>query len=135
MRIWIIEPDDACVTTLLKDQINRMGEEMGVLPSIVSEERLREERRLYPRIPCFLLADYAIQGCAYRAFVRNISADGAYIESHTYVPHGPDISLVISFLDDRPPVKVSGEIVRIGEQGLGVRFDPVADFLPDDPAV
>lgn len=131
MRIWIIEPDDACATTLLKDEITRMGEEMGILPSIVSEECLCEERRLYPRIPCFLLVDYATQGCAYRAFIRNISADGAFIESYRLVPHGPDISLVISFLDNRPPVKVAGEIVRIGEQGLGVRFDPVADFLPD----
>jgi hypothetical protein len=135
MRIWIIEPEDAGVTALLKEQITRMGEKLGILPSIVSEERLREERRLYPRIPCFLLADYAVQGCAYRAFIRNISADGAYIESHASVPHGPGISLVISFLDDRPPVKVSGEVVRIGEQGLGVRFDPVAEFLPDLPAV
>ncbi len=135
MRIWIIEPDDTCATALLKDQLTRMGEELGILPSIVTEERMREERRLYPRIPCFLLVDYAAQGCAYRAFVRNLSADGAFIESHTPAPPGPDISLVISFLDDRRPIKIRGEIVRVGDEGLGVRFDPVADFLPDDVPV
>jgi hypothetical protein len=132
MKIWVIEPHDACVTTRLKDRINRMGEEMGGSLPMTANDRIRREKRLFPRIPCFLLVDYAVQGCAYRAFVRNISADGAFIESQRAVPHGPDISLVISFLDDRHPVKISGEIVRASEQGLGVRFDPVADFLPDN---
>ncbi len=132
MRIWIIEPDDTCVTTQIKDQIARIGEETGVLSALVSEERRPEERRLYPRLPCFLLVDYAIQGCAYRAFIRNLSADGAFIESRTAAPCGPEIALVISFLEDRRPIKIRGEVVRIGDDGLGVRFDPVADFLPDD---
>ena len=129
MKIWIIEPDETCVTTLLKDQLNRMGEQSRVLPSLNSDGRLREERRLFPRIPCFLLVDYATQGCAYRAFVRNISVEGAFIESHGTVPHGPDISLVISILDRQHPVKIAGEIVQIREEGLAVRFDPVADLL------
>jgi len=129
MKIWIIEPDETCVTTLLKDQLNRMGEENAVPPSLDSDARLREERRLFPRIPCFLLVDYAMQGCAYRAFIRNISAEGAFIESHGLVPHGSDISLVISILDHQHPVKITGEIVRIREEGLAVRFDPAADLL------
>ena len=132
MKIWIIEPHNACVTTRLKDQINRMGEEMeGSIP-MVSNDQIRVEKRLFPRMPCFLLVDYAAQGCAYRAFVRNISADGVFIESLTPGPLGRDISLVISFLDDHHPYKISGEIVRTCEQGLAVRFDPVADFLPEN---
>ena len=129
MKIWIIEPDETCVTTLLKDQLNRMGEETATPPSLDSDDRLREERRLFPRIPCFLLVDYVMQGCAYRAFIRNISAEGAFIESHGLVPHGPDISLVISILDRQHPVKITGEIVQTREDGLAVRFDPVADLL------
>jgi len=129
MKIWNIDPDEACVTSLLKDQLNRMGEESRVLPSLDSDNRLREEKRLFPRIPCFLLVDYATQGCAYRAFIRNISAEGAFIESHGPFPHGPDISLVISILDHQHPVKITGEIVRIREEGLAVRFDPAADLL------
>jgi hypothetical protein len=129
MKTWIIEPDETCVTTLLKNQLNRMGEEARVLPSLDSDDRLREERRLFPRIPCFLLVDYATQDCAYRAFIRDISVEGAFIESHGPVPHGPDISLVISILDRQYPVKITGEIVRIREEGLAVRFDPVVDLL------
>ena len=132
MKIWIIEPDETCVTTLLKDQLSLVGEKTGVLPSVDSDDRLREEKRLFPRIPCFLLVDYATQGCAYRAFIRNISAEGAFIESHGPFPHGPDISLVISILDHQHPVKITGEIVQIREEGLAVRFDSVADLLLAD---
>jgi len=129
MKIWIIKPDETCVTTLLKEQLNRMGEEAGVPSSLDPDDRLREERRLFPRIPCFLLVDYVMQGCAFRAFIRNISVEGAFIESHGLVPHGSDISLVISILDRQHPVKITGEIVRIREEGLAVRFDPAADLL------
>ena len=129
MKIWIIKPDETCVTTLLKEQLNRMGEEAGVLSSLDSDDRLREERRVFPRIPCFLLVDYVMQGCAFRAFIRDISVEGAFIESHGFVPHGSEISLVISILDRQHPVKITGEIVRTREEGLAVRFDPAAELL------
>ena len=129
MKIWIIEPDATCVTALLKDQLSRMVEETGIPRSLDSDDRLREERRLFPRIPCFLLVDYAMQGCAYRAFIRNVSVEGAFIESHGPVPNGPDISMVISILDQQHPVKITGEIVRVREEGLAVRFAPAADLL------
>lgn len=132
MKVWIIDPDETCVTSILKDQLNRMGEETRILPSVDSDVRLREERRLFPRIPCFLLVDYVMRGRAYRAFVRNISVEGAFIESHGLVPHESDISLVISILDHQHPVKISGEIIQIREQGLAVRFDSLADLLLAD---
>jgi hypothetical protein len=131
MSIWIIEPETESFTAVLKDQIARMGHELGVLPLGASEDRLRRERRLYPRVPCFLLVDFATQGCAYRAFIRNISADGAFIQSQRPVPPGPDVTLVISLPDDRSPVKIVGDIAWTGEEGMGVRFNPIADFLLD----
>jgi len=126
MKIWVIEPDEKCVMTLLKDHINRLGREMKLPETAGSDERIREERRLYPRVPCFLLADYVTEGCAYTAFIKNISADGAFIESPRPVPTGPDIALVISPVDDHVPIKVAGEIAWVDQQGIGVRFTPLA---------
>ena len=125
MKIWVIEPDETCVVTRLKDHINRLGQEMQVPETVGSEERIREERRLYPRVPCFLLADYVTQGCAYTAFIKNICADGAFIEAPRPVPTGPDIALVITPVDDHNPVKVTGKIVRVDPKGIGVRFNPL----------
>lgn len=129
MKFWIIEPDDACVTTLLKERVARIGEETGSAPPVAADGLLYAERRLYPRTPCFLLVDFATHDYAYRAFIRNISADGAFIESHRPVPGGPEVSLVISFFEGRRPVKLTGMICRIGDQGIGVRFNPVAESL------
>lgn len=131
MKIWVIEPDAECGKNLLKDHINWMGEEERFTVTVGSDEGLREERRLYPRIPCFLLVDYVTRGYAYTAFIKNIGADGAFIESARPVPSEPDIDLVISPPSDHKPVKVAAEIVRVEQQGIGVRFIPLSqcDFV------
>ena len=133
MKIWVIEPDETRVTNLLSYLVTRMDREEGRLPPDQrSYGLLREEKRLYQRVPCFLLVDYAAQGSAYSAFVRNMSADGAFIEAHTPVPTGPEISLVISQPEDKHPVKITGQIVWRGEQGIGVRFNPLSQIEFDN---
>jgi len=129
MKIWVIEPEKTRITNLLEDLATQMGPEPRLPPHERCVGRIREERRLYPRVPCFLLVDYATGGNAYRAFVRNLSADGAFIESHMPGPTGPDISLVISLREGKNPVKINGEIAWSGGQGMGVRFDPLADIV------
>jgi hypothetical protein len=131
MSVWIIEPETESFMAVLKDRISRMGKAQGVRTLGSSDGRLRKERRLYPRVPCFLLVDFAVQDCAYRAFIRNISVEGAFIQSQRPIPPGPDVTLVISFLQDQSPVKIVGDIVWMGEEGIGVRFNPVADFSLD----
>jgi Tfp pilus assembly protein PilZ len=133
MKIWVIEPDETCVTSLLKDLAMEMEREGLSPPEPRLEGPLREEKRLYPRVPCFLLVDCATEGSAYRAFVRNLSADGAFIQAHMPVPTGPDISLVISLHEDKNPVRITGQIVWSGEQGIGVRFDPLSQIDFDSP--
>ena len=131
MKLWIIEPEETTMVVLLKEQIARTAQGKGVEPPPVTMDRLREEKRLYARIPCFLLVDYAAKGCAHRAFVRNISADGAFIESQRPVSPGPRVSLIISLPNDQRPIKTTGDIVWVGEQGIGVKFKPVKDLLSD----
>ena len=128
MKIWVIEPDETCVTNLLKYLVTRTDREGRLPPDVRSYGLLRKEKRLYRRVPCFLLVDYATQGSAYRAFVRDISADGAFIEANMPVPPGPEICLVISQPEDKNPVKITGQIVWSGEQGIGVRFNPLSQI-------
>ena len=131
MKIWIIEPEESGATAIPRDQITRMGERMGPEPPALIRDRLHVEKRLYPRIPCFLMVDFVTQECAYRAFIRNISADGAFIESEQPVHAGPRVSLVISFPEEPSTVKTAANIVRIGEQGIGVKFNPADELFPD----
>ncbi len=133
MKIWIIEPEKTSVAVLLKDQITRLARREGIVPPRAATDRLREEKRLYPRISCFLLVDYVAQDCAYRAFVRNVSADGAFIETQRPVPAGPKISLIVSLPDGQGSMKTTGDIVWVGDRGIGVKFDPVEELMPDKP--
>jgi hypothetical protein len=133
MKIWIIEPDRISPMALLKDRIRRMSREMQPPSLLRPPDPIHEEKRLYERVPCFLLVDYVSQGCAYRSFIKNISADGAFIESHRHVPTGPEIDLVISFREDQNPIKITGRRVWIGEQGIGVRFHPVRNDVLHTP--
>lgn len=133
MKTWVIEPDETCVTSLLKDLATEMVREGRLPPDKWSKGPVRIERRLYPRVPCLLLVDYATEDGAYRAFVRNISADGAFIEARTPVlPNEPVISLVISLPEGRTPVRIRGKVLWSGEQGIGVRFNPLSQIGFDD---
>jgi hypothetical protein len=134
MKIWVIEPDEACSMTLLKDWIRRMDQVAGWPSPAPPDDLIREEKRLYPRIPCFLLVDYATEEWACRAFVKNLSADGAFIETPRTLPVETELALVISFLDDHHPVKLVGEVVWEGRRGIGVKFDHLAE-CEFDPSV
>jgi hypothetical protein len=127
MKIWVIEPDEACSMTLLKDRIRRMDETAAWSTTVRSGGLIREEKRLYPRIPCFLLVDYVLEGCAYRAFVKDLSADGAFIEAPKPVQTDTELALVIYFLEKDHPVKLAGEVVRGGQKGFGVKFNHLAE--------
>jgi hypothetical protein len=129
MRIWVIEPEQMSFAARLKELMGRMGGEGESAPPTVPEDRVPQERRLFPRIPCFLLVDYVLQGCAFRSFIKNISAQGAFIENGQAVPAGPDVSLVISFPEHPSPVKIKGEVAWTGERGIGVRLLPTAETL------
>lgn len=83
----------------------------------------QEERRVNPRIPCFLLVDYATQGRAYRDFVKNISIGGAFIES-LKLPTGPEITLVLSCFEGQKPLKIAGQVAWVAPEGIGVKFKP-----------
>lgn len=135
MKIWVIEPDETCGMTLLRDYVHRLCRETQLPATGGADRGMREEKRLYARIPCLLLADYAAHGYAYRSFVKNISGEGAFIESARPVPAESEIVLVISILDEAQTLKVAGEVVWAGPQGMGVKFNHLAGCRFHPPAL
>ena len=127
MRIWEIEEDEECGMAHLKHRMRRIKSAAEGSSTVPSDDPIRQEKRLYPRVPCFLLVDYVAGGCAYRSFVKDLSVDGAFIESPRPFAADTELSLVISFLDDDHPVKLVGEVVRAGRQGIAVKFDHLAE--------
>ena len=80
------------------------------------------EKKQHPRIVPFVAVDFAVQGRAYRGSIHNISAGGAFIETRESFEVGAEITMTFLSSKDRKPIKITGEIVRSGPQGIGVRF-------------
>ncbi len=86
--------------------------------------RVREvERRQHSRTVPLVAVDFAVQGRAYRGFIHNISVGGAFIETRESFTVGSKITMTFLSSRDQKPIKITGEIVRSGSQGIGVRFD------------
>jgi len=86
------------------------------------EERLSKGKRKYHRNPLFIVVDYASQGHAYRDFIQNIRPGGVFIETPRPFPVGQELSLAFAPADYQKHINITGEVVRISPQGIGVKF-------------
>ena len=87
-----------------------------------SEEK---EKRKYSRKPTFIHIDCSHDKCAFTDFIQNISESGLYIE--TKMPLFTDQELSMSFFHptNNTPTNITGTIVRIDSNGIGIQFDEI----------
>jgi Tfp pilus assembly protein PilZ len=113
--------NDSGVTDALK-LIAEICQETERIDSKAPEETVIEGKRKHTRKPLLTVVDYAIQGQVYRDFIQNISADGVFIETAVPTSIGEELSLTFVLPTHGKPIKITGEVVRISPQGIGVRF-------------
>ena len=82
-----------------------------------------KERRRAVRHECVHEVGYAIQDASYIDFIQDINAWGVFIQSEQKVPVGESILMTIPLFCNGTAIKVVGEVVWSGPQGMGVRFD------------
>lgn len=82
-----------------------------------------KERRRATRHTCKQEVGYAIQDLSYIDYIHDINAWGVFIQSRQQVPVGESILMTIPLLCDETSIKVVGEVVWSGPEGMGVRFD------------
>ena len=58
----------------------------------------------------------------YNDFTKDISFGGVFIETSTPFSVGQEISLTFPIPNQQKHIKITGEIVRISDQGIGVKF-------------
>lgn len=84
-------------------------------------------RRKYDRKDYFINIDYSVKDRFYKGLSLNLSANGVFIESsRSALPDfSPGDRVILSF--DHPSkqeqMKITGEIARIDDGGIGVKFD------------
>ena len=86
--------------------------------------------REYPRLSCYLLVDFATGGKAYRSCIRDISANGVFIETGDEFETGQDIALCFTLTESEEslPFKVKGKVTRLYPDGIGVRYENMTSY-------
>jgi TolA-binding protein len=80
------------------------------------------EKRTSPRSPVFIAVNYSIAGRVRTDFIRNISDDGVFIETHESMSEGQDITMTFKHPGSQDHRKIGGRVVRIDPPGVGVKF-------------
>ncbi len=85
-------------------------------------ESRTDEKRKDTRISCDVKAWYTSEENFGEEYIKNISLGGTFVETMEIFPIGQEINLSIPFSDQSNYVKVKGTVVRIEEEGVGVKF-------------
>ena len=110
------------VRALIFEIINGMSEgEMQQLLKELEEGRIGN-RRQCDRKDFFRIIDYTVSDQYYRDFIQDISETGLFIKTSQTFSVGQTISMTFISPDGQKPFKINGEIVRIKNDGVGVKF-------------
>ena len=87
----------------------------------LEQQQTRRTRR-HKRRNAHLTVYYATHDRAYRDVIQNISPTGVFIETNEPFSVGQEILLNFTPTRHAEPIKVRGQIVRISDEGIGVKF-------------
>ncbi|MDM8551267.1 PilZ domain-containing protein [Desulfobacterales bacterium HSG2] len=98
-----------------------------LLPLVKAEldmniQEKNEEKRKHSRKPCSIIVDYATQDRSFRDYIRDISKGGVFIETTNFFSAGQEFIMTFSIPNQEKPFRFVGEVVRINERGVGVKF-------------
>ncbi len=88
-------------------------------------------KRAYPRKKCTMTTDYVIGNRAYRNFVMDISEGGVFVQNADSLTKGDEIVQSFSLSDKQIPFKFTGEVVRVGKDGVGIKFKNLTQYQKD----
>ena len=114
--------EDSTITAKLFSLILRMSKDEQLKLYEELKESVSQGKREHQRKPFLTVVNYAAQGSVYKDFIKNISAGGVFIETGMPFSVGQEVSLTFPLPDQKEHLKITGEIVRLSDQGIGVKF-------------
>jgi Tfp pilus assembly protein PilZ len=102
--------------------INSMSDEEMLQLFIKLKSFQHKEQRKYSRKNFLTIIDYNVGDRYYRDFIHDISGSGVFIETDHKFPVGQTILMTFMSPDNKKPFRISGEIIRSQEDGIGVAF-------------
>jgi hypothetical protein len=82
----------------------------------------RDQRR-FPRQNSANPSRFFIQDQEYAGVIKNVSADGMFIESPQSVAPGEKVTIVFSLFSFEDPIRITGRIAWKDRNGFGVKLD------------
>jgi len=101
-----------------------------LLKDLENWQKSKNEKRKYPRRSTLIDITYSSdQRRIFEDFVRNISADGLFIETNLLSELGQKLTMTFSHPGSGAPIKVLGKVIRVDSGGIGVKFNKLlSDF-------
>ena len=114
--------DESSVVARLHELVKKMSreEQHALLGEL--EERLFKKKRKHERKPFAAILDYSTESGSYRDFIKDISIGGVFIETSTSFSYGEVVSMTFLLPEHEKKIRIQGEIARIDERGIGVKF-------------
>ena len=101
-----------------------------LLKDLEGWQKSKDEKRKYPRRSTYMDITYSSdQRRIFEDFVRNISAGGLFIETNLVTELGQKLTMTFSHPDSGAPFKVLGKVVRIDQNGIGIKFNKLLSDL------
>ena len=122
MKKTDILEDEAKLTERLIQAVAKLSPQRKKMLDELLTEWERLDYREDSRIPCFLPVDYSTKDRVYQDFINNLSKGGVYIETLSPFRVGQLLSLIFSLPSVQKTFKISGNIVRTEQDGIGVKF-------------
>ena len=100
------------------------------LKDLENWQKSKFEMRKHPRRSTHMDIAYSSdKRGVFEDFVRNISADGLYIETNLVTEIGQKLTMTFSHPGSGDPIKILGKIVRVDPNGIGVKFNKLLSGL------
>jgi hypothetical protein len=120
------------VRNRITEIVYRMSEDENrkLLKGLEKWEKTKSaDQREHPRKNTSIYAICQTDNNHFRDFTKNVSAGGVFIGTETRLSVNEDI--FATFLHDRfrSPVRVSGKIVRIEPNGVGIKFSKIINNI------
>ena len=112
----------ASVTDQLIERIKRMTLENQEVLLHELDGRQDRKRRQHDRKNFFMTVDYVVQDRYFRDFIQDVSDTGVFIKTSQNVLLGQQILMTFMSPDNQKPFKISGDVVRVTPEGIGVKF-------------
>ncbi len=118
---WLDQNENVNILSLTPCKAGDKPSDFRYSVTIFYDEEPKVERQ-HKRRNLAGLVDYVVDGKNFRDFIGDVGEGGAFITTGQAFNMGKEITVILVLPTLERPLKINGEIVRIAEEGIGVKF-------------